>query len=95
MHIITVSRFRPFEAIYPNAVAPLKRWELIIRHAEYANFAQLQLDFPDADLVGELTVFNIGGNKFRLVVYINFQGQVVFIKEILTHDEYMTNKWKK
>lgn len=51
-------------------------------------------DFPHADLVGGLTVFNIGGNDFRLVVDIWYAGQVVYVKSVMTHAEYDKGKWR-
>jgi mRNA interferase HigB len=44
--------------------------------------------------VDKLTVFNIGGNKYRLVTYIDYPAELVFIRSILTHEEYSTGRWK-
>ena len=40
------------------------------------------------------TVFNIGGNKYRLIVKIEYKLQTIYIKHVLTHDEYNKEKWK-
>ena len=60
----------------------------VVKHIEARN------DFPHADPVDEFTVFNIGGNKYRLVTAINYQYQMVYIRHILTHAEYSRGKWK-
>jgi mRNA interferase HigB len=52
-------------------------------------------DYPSADLVGRFTVFNIGGNKYRLIVRIEYERQEVYIRHLLTHAEYDTDKWKQ
>lgn len=52
-------------------------------------------DFPPADLVGQRTVFHIGGNKYRLIARVNYRTQRVFIRAILTHAEYDKGGWKK
>jgi mRNA interferase HigB len=62
--------------------------------AQWQNFAELRQIFASADLVGKLTVFNIGGNKYRLITYIDYQSQKVFIRHVLTHAEYDTDSWK-
>jgi mRNA interferase HigB len=51
-------------------------------------------DFPHADPVGVFTVFNIGGNNFRLIAAIKYRWQVVYVRHILTHAEYAKDKWK-
>lgn len=62
----------------------------------------VRADFPHADAVDLFTVFNIGGNKYRLVSVIKYRWQnvlstlapVVYIRYILTHAEYDEGKWK-
>lgn len=58
--------------------------------------------FPWADQVGKLTVFNIGGNKVRLIAAIHYNRQKVYIQAVLTHSEYdvriasrREGKWKE
>jgi len=55
---------------------------------------ETRLDFPHADPVGECTVFNIGGNKYRLITKIRYNKQRVYIIHVLTHKEYDREKWK-
>ena len=49
--------------------------------------------FGTADFVGDKTVFDIGGNKYRLIAYIHYRAKIVFIKHILTHAEYDKKTW--
>jgi len=51
--------------------------------------------FPAADQVGKLTVFNIGGNKVRLIAAIHYNRKKIYIRAILSHAEYDKSKWKK
>ena len=51
--------------------------------------------FPHADAVGEFTVFNIGGNKYRLATSISYRTGKVFIRHVMTHQEYSREDWKR
>jgi len=50
---------------------------------------------PHADKVGKLTVFNIGGNKVRLVAAIHYNRHKIYIRTVLTHTEYDKGDWKE
>ena len=45
--------------------------------------------------VGQFTVFNIGGNKYRLIVEVKYDRQVIYVKHVLTHKDYDKDAWKK
>lgn len=57
------------------------------RRANWRNFADVRATFGGADQVGHFIVFNILGNKYRLVVRIDFQDAVILIRHVLTHKE--------
>lgn len=73
----------------------MNRWHAIIRKTDYASLAELKVTFPTADLVEKFTVFNIGGNKYRLIVAIHYNRKKVYIRHVLTHAEYVRNDWRK
>ena len=67
----------------------LERWYQIAEEAEWRNFSDIRTDFPDADYVGnQHYVFNIRGNKYRLVVVIKFTIGRLFVRFVGTHSEY-------
>ncbi|WP_459195291.1 type II toxin-antitoxin system HigB family toxin [Nostoc sp. FACHB-892] len=70
------------------------RWFKLMNSAKFQTFEELGSVFPSADLVGNLIVFNIGGNKYRLITSIHFNRQKVYIRDILTHSEYNKDQWK-
>jgi len=72
----------------------LLAWYQIARVRKWRSLVEVRRDFSHADLVGDWTVFNIGGNDFRLVVDIWYPGQVVYVKAVLTHAEYDKGRWK-
>lgn len=94
MHIISRKVLRQFWEKYPDSESALSRWLKLINSNTFENFDELHSVFPSADLVGDLIVFNIGGNKYRLITSIHFNRQKVYIRYILTHSEYDKNLWK-
>ena len=66
----------------------------MIEKNRFANWSELKASFNSVDRVGDLVVFDIGGNKYRLVAYIRFEKQIVYIKAVLTHREYDKGAWK-
>ena len=78
----------------PEALRPLIAWYVVTAAASWKNVAALRVDFPGADQVGRRTVFNIGGNKFRLIARVNYEFAKVYILHILTHSEYDKGRWK-
>ena len=95
MHIISRKTLRTFWQKYSDSQSPLTRWFKIIQGNDFANFADLRAVFPSVDMVGNLVVFNIGGNKYQLIASIHFNRQKVYIRHVLTHKEYDKGDWKK
>ncbi len=89
MHIITQTRLRAFARDHPDADAPLRAWETIVRAKKYRHPHEVKADFKSADFPGgRTTIFNIGGNKYRLVTTILYRAGRVLIRHVLTHKEY-------
>jgi mRNA interferase HigB len=95
MHVITRKRLNEFAERFPETRTALAKWYGLIKAANFGSFAELRAVFPHADQVGKLTVFNIGGNKVRLVAAIHYNRGKVYIRAVLTHDEYDEDRWKE
>ena len=95
MHIISRKRLNDSARKYPETKTALKRWYEIAKRNNFDSFNDLSTYFPSADRVGKLTVFNIGGNKVRLIAAIHYNRHKIFIRAILTHQEYDLNNWKE
>lgn len=95
MHIITRKRLNEFAEKHPDVKASLQRWYKLMKSRRFRSFVELRVTFPKADQVGKLTVFNIGGNKARLLAAMHYNRQKVYIRAALTHDEYNKGKWKE
>lgn len=95
MHIITRARLNDFAERYPETRSSLERWYRELKQCNVSSFAELRSKFPTADKVGKFTVFNIGGNKARLIAVIHYNRRRVYIRAVLTHAEYDAGTWKE
>lgn len=92
MRIISQKAIRKFEETHAQATIPLKEWRKKMEALHCNNYAELKQSFNAVDKVDMYCIFNIGGNKYRLIAAIHFNKQTLYIREILTHEEY--NQWK-
>ena len=95
MHIISRKKLNEFAEKYPESRSALKEWYKKMKSGQFKSIAELRTIFSSADQVGKLTIFNIGGNKIRLIAAIHYNRQKIYIREVLTHTEYDNNKWKE
>lgn len=95
MHIITRKRLNEFAERQPEARSGLTHWYGEMKRRNFTSFTEVRAVFPSADQVGRLTVFNIGGNKARLIAAIHYNRRRVYIRAVLTHQEYDEEKWKE
>jgi mRNA interferase HigB len=94
MKLISNKALREFAAMHADAAQPLQDFRRKVEKGSFANFAELRAVFPAVDKVGERCVFNIGGNKYRLVAGIDFARGKLWVKAVLTHPEYDKGAWK-
>jgi mRNA interferase HigB len=95
MHVITRKRLNEFAADHPETESALAHWYRLMRNNDFANFTEVRRIFAAADHVGKLTVFNIGGNKVRLIAAIHYNRNRVYIRAVLTHAEYDLGDWRE
>lgn len=86
---------REFWQVHPGAEVSLQAWCKVVGASAWNDFAQLRATFPNADQVGRLLVFNVAGNRFRLIARIECQWQKVFVRQVLTHDDYDRESWTR
>jgi len=94
MHIISKKKLREFWERHPKAQSPLESWFQIAKKAEWESFTDVRNTFNSTDQVGRFTVFDIGGNKYRLIAVIHFNRGRLYVRHVLTHREYDDGKWK-
>lgn len=99
MRLITRRRLRAFARRHPDAKASLEAWRRVAEAAEWGSIDDVRREFPTADGVpvksGRVaTVFNIRGNKYRLITAIHYNRGVVYVMRFYTHAEYDRVRWK-
>jgi mRNA interferase HigB len=89
MRLISRKRLGEFGEQHPDAVESLDVWCRIIQRAQYRTPKEVKAQFGGASFLGgTVIVFNIGGNKYRLVVNMRYDLQIVFVLHVFTHEEY-------
>ena len=95
MHIISRKALRLFWEAHPDGKTALLCWFKVVRQTRFRSFGELRQAFPSADKVDNWIVFNIGGNKYRLIASIHFNRGKLYIRHVLTHSEYDRGSWKE
>ena len=89
MRIIARRTLREYYERNPETKASLEAWYHEVKSIQWSSPADVKLRYPKAKIVGkDRVVFNVLGNRFRLVVAVNYESQTAFIKFLGTHKEY-------
>lgn len=94
MHVIAKPMLVKFWSRHPDTKGPLGAWLRLMQSQSFASFVELKRVFASADRVAGLTVFDIGGNKYRLVAAIHYNRGKVYLRALMTHAEYDRAHWK-
>jgi mRNA interferase HigB len=100
MRIIKPTTVRQWAAKYADAANALDQWMTLVDSGQWKNFIEMRRVFPSADTVvvdsgRTVVVFNIGGNKYRLIAAVHHETQIVYAMFFMTHAEYDKDKWKR
>jgi mRNA interferase HigB len=99
VRVISQSRLKQFwrQPGRADAEGLLRAWyrHVSSKSESWRSWADVKAAFATASLVGSCVVFNIGGNKYRLVTRVLYPSQKVFILKVMTHSEYDEDKWKE
>src|SRR5437588_11763178 len=94
VRIISEKRLDEFVRKHAQAKAGLATWRRVAKAANRESLQGVRAVWSSADAVGVYTVFNIGGNKYRLIARVEYEHQSIYIHEFLTHGEYDKDRWK-
>lgn len=89
MHVISQRRLREFWEKHADSEVPLRVWWTAMKRAEFRSSHEVKKFFSGVDFVGGgRAVFDIGGNKYRLVADLRYEWGRAFVVAVLTHEEY-------
>ena len=92
MRVISNKALVDFASLHPEARVSLQAWRKLVESRDFHNFAELKATLRATDKVDDFCVFNVGGNKFRIVAAVSFSYQKLYIRHVFTHKEY--DSWK-
>jgi len=95
VHVISRKRLKEVALRHPELETALDAGFRIAKKASWQNLMDVRKTFANADAVDKWTVFNIKGNKYRLIAEINYRYQHLYLRPVLTHAEYYQQKWKQ
>lgn len=95
MHVITQKRIWEAKQKWPQAASALDAWYRLMKSSQPGSFAEMKALFPATDKVGHQHVFDIGGNKVRLIAVVHYRFKKVYIQHVLDHAEYDKGTWKE
>jgi mRNA interferase HigB len=92
MRVISNKALVDFAAKHTDAGLSLQSWRKVVESRGFQNFAEIKATLGATDKVGDFFVFNIGGDKFRIIASVSFSHQKLYVRHVFTHKEY--DKWK-
>ena len=95
MHVISKKKLKDFWERHPETETALRTWFKIVRATRYRMWSELRETFSDkVDKVEGKIVFDVGGNKCRVITVVHFNRGKLYIREVLQHPSYDKGKWK-
>ncbi|HVO62214.1 MAG TPA: type II toxin-antitoxin system HigB family toxin [Terriglobales bacterium] len=95
MRVISRKALRDAEQKHGDLAGVLDVWYKIAKKAKWSCLNDIRATWRDTDEVGGVTIFNVKGNKYRLLARVNYKSQLIFIRSVLTHAEYDKEDWRK
>ncbi|MBE9234608.1 type II toxin-antitoxin system HigB family toxin [Anabaena aphanizomenioides LEGE 00250] len=94
MRIISTSKLKQDANEYPDLKQIIDSWCLVVKRVTWNHLEDVKNVYPSAEAVGNFTVFNLKGNKYHLIVGIDYVKQIIYYKYLLTHAEYDKDRWE-
>ena len=95
MRLISKKPLREFWQHHPESSPMLNEWFRKASQVTAISFPALRETFGSADYVDGFTLFDVGGNRYRIATVIHYDKQRMYIRQVMTHAEYDRNDWRK
>jgi mRNA interferase HigB len=93
MRVISNKALVDFAVLHPEAAGVLQAWRRLLEAAGIANFGELRALMNSVDKVGDFVVFDVGGNKYRIVAAVHFNRGLLYVRHVFTHAQY--DRWSR
>jgi len=74
---------------------PVAAWITIAKASSWKSLHELRLTWRNTDSTMGQTIFNIKGNKYRLIAIVNYSSQTIIVKDLITHADYSEREWNQ
>lgn len=88
MHLISARKVKEAAAKYHDVDRVIRDFCKKVAQAEWQSIIDVQQDYRTAEAVGNFTVININGNKYRMITIVEYEEQIAYFKYFLTHADY-------
>jgi mRNA interferase HigB len=95
MRVISKKPIREFWERHPESKPALEEWFRKVGKLSAASFPELRQAFRSADYVDGYTLFDVGGNKYRIATVVHYDNQRLYVRQVMTHAEYDRNAWRR
>jgi mRNA interferase HigB len=95
VEVVSYGVLRKFWRQHADARRPLLTWFHVTSEQSWSNLAEVREMFPHADAIDGFTIFNIKGNRYRLITKIDYENRIVYVREMLTHADYSKGRWRR
>jgi mRNA interferase HigB len=93
MRVISNRALVEFADLHPGAAEPLQAWRKLLESTDIANYAGLRALMNSVDKAGDFFVFDVGGNKYRIVAAVHFNRGLLYVRHVFTHAQY--DRWSR
>ena len=95
MNVLSRPGLKKLITKHPQAEEELLAWHTVARASEWTSLGDVRVNFPSADMVGRVVIFNILHNELRLITIVSWRSKRIFIKTLLARGQYDRKDWKK
>ena len=88
MPVIWLKMLRDFWHKHPEAEHALRNWHTVAEHSRFVDFADLRRSFRSADYAAPYTVFDVGGNNYRVIAVVRYRDGKIYVRWVMNHREY-------
>ena len=95
MRVLGTEVIEEAKKTHRDLTSSVATWLMIAREARWKNLNEVRLTWRNTDCVKGMTIFNIKGNRYRLIAIVNYASQTIIVRMLITHAMYSRGEWDK